>query len=183
MNQLQRSPLNKRTNFPFQFLGTSYYALLNFLSRRNSRVAQHQEVDNILEEIANSPQQSGSSATYENLTSDGNPIPGFSRGVVHYRKDYINTRSTRNSWYDKLQLIRPLAMEWLRNTWGNIDQFGRHVYDVMQRAQHSISSYDKLSETTQGDLAGSGNQTSGGSFGTLERSETVRCESLPATEK
>jgi hypothetical protein len=26
--------------------------------------------------------------------------------------------NTRNSWYDRLQLIRPLAMEWLRNAWG-----------------------------------------------------------------
>ena len=165
--------------------GTSYYALLNFLSRRNYRATQHPEVDNSLEEIANSTQQSASSTTYENLTSDGNPIPGFSRGIVHYRRDYINTRSARNSWYDQLQLIGPLAMEWLRNAWGNIDQFGRHVYDVMQRAQH-VSPYDKLSEIKQGDLAGSRKQTSGSSCGTLERSEAVlfsRRESLSATEK
>ena len=132
-------------------IGSSYYALLNFLPR-SSRALQDEVVNNISQEETNLSQQGSTGTTYENLTSDGNPIPGFSRGVAHYRRDYINTRSAQNSWYDKLQLIRPLAMEWLRNTWGNIDQFGRHVYDVMQHTQH-VSPYDRLSKTTEGDLA------------------------------
>ena len=56
--------------------------------------------------------------------------------------------------------VRPLAMEWLRNAWGNIDGFGRHIYDVMQRAKHNISAYDKLPRTSQGDLPRSRKQTS-----------------------
>ena len=94
----------------------------------------------------------------------------------------MTTRAFRNSWYDRLHLVRPLAMEWLRNAWGNIDRFGRHIYDVMQRAQHNISAYDKLSKTRQG---GSGNQTSESLYNTLERSPPVlpsRCESPQTTE-
>ena len=75
-------------------------------------------------------------------------------------------------------------MEWLRNVWGNIDQFGRHVYDVMQRAQH-VYPYDRLSKTTQGDLAESGKETGGSLYGTFERPATAfpfKCESPSAME-
>jgi hypothetical protein len=47
-------------------------------------------------------------------------------------------------------------MEWLRNAWGNVDEFGRHVYDVMQRVRHVFVPYNKLTNLQQGDSAGSG---------------------------
>jgi hypothetical protein len=146
--------------------------MLNF-SPQNARAPQVEEVDNISEEVANSSQQTGTSATYQNLTSDGNPIPGFARGVVAYRRDYTNTRPAGSSWYDRLQLIRPSALEWLRNAWGNIDQFGRHVYDVMQRAQNVFSPYDNLSRTAQDDFHGNDTEACDSSYDTLERPPAV----------
>ena len=82
----------------------------------------------------------------------------------------MNTRPARNSWYDRLQLIRPLAMEWLRNAWGNVDEFGRHVYDVMQRVRHVFVPYNKLGKLQQGDSAGSG----------VERNKTYSSMERPA---
>jgi hypothetical protein len=107
---------------------------------------------------------------YGNMTSDGEPVPGLSRGVVPYQRDYVTTRPARNSWYDRLQLIRPLAMDWLRNAWGNVDEFGRHVYDVMQRVRHVFVPYDKLGNLPQGDAAGSG----------VERNNTYSTMKRPA---
>ena len=75
----------------------------------------------------------GTSVEYQNLTSEGYPAPGLSRGVVRYGREYMNTRTARNTWYDIFQLIRPLAVDWLRNTWGNVNEFDRPVYDVLQR--------------------------------------------------
>ena len=108
----------------FDSLGYPYYALLNF-SSHNSRTSQDLVVNNTSEEVTSTSQENSTSATYQNLTDEENPVPGLSRGVAIHRRDYINTRSTA-SWYNKLHLIRPLAMEWLRNAWGNVDQSGRH---------------------------------------------------------
>jgi hypothetical protein len=115
------------------------------------------------------PQKPGTSAIYENLTNEGEPVPGLSRGVVCYRGDYVNAR---NSGYDRLQLIRPLAMEWLRNAWGNVDEFGRHVYDDMQRVRHVFVPYNKLSKLQQGDSAGSGVERND-TYSTMERPAAV----------
>ena len=160
--------------FHFNSLGSFYYALLNF-SSRNSRAPHHEdhEVDNISENTADSLQQCGTSAAYQNMTSEGNPIPGIARGVVPYRGDYINTRPAGRPWYDRLQLIGPLFTEWLRNAWGNIDQSGRHVYDVMQRDQDVISPYDKLSNVAEDDSSQNGTEAGGSLYGTLERPTAV----------
>ena len=124
------------------------------------------------EEDARSSQESGTSAGYENLTSEGEPDPGRSRGVVRFQSDYVTTRPARNSWYDRLQLIRPFAMEWLRNAWGNVDEFGRHVYDVMQRVRHVFVPYNKLGNLQQGDSAGSGVERND-TYSTMERPAAV----------
>ncbi|CAB4016143.1 Hemicentin-1, partial [Paramuricea clavata] len=143
--------------------GSPYYARSDFL-------LQHSRGPQQLEGNKSSSQETGTSVQYESLTADGDLVPGISRGVVRYRGDYMNTR---NSWYDRLQLIRPLAMEWLRNAWGNVDEFGRHVYDVMQRVRHAPSPYDKLGSITQSDSAGSGMGTSDSTYSTVERSAAV----------
>ncbi|CAB4020157.1 Hypothetical predicted protein [Paramuricea clavata] len=150
---------------------SSYYARLHILLQ-HSRGHQQLEGNITSQEVASLSQETGTSVQYENLTADGDPVPGLSRGVVLYR-DYMNTRPARNSWYDRLQLIRPLAMEWLRNAWGNVDNFGRHVYDVMQRVRHVPSPYDKLGSITQGDSSGSGMETSGSTYGTMERPAAI----------
>ncbi|CAB3978717.1 Hypothetical predicted protein [Paramuricea clavata] len=157
--------------------GSPYDARLDFLLQ-HSRDAQQLEGNNTSGE-ASSSQEAGTSDRYWNLTVDGNPVPGLSRGVVRYGNgygnDYMNTRPARNSWYDKLQVIRPLAMEWIRNVWGNIDEFGRHVYDVMHHVRHVPSPYDKLGRITHVDSAGSGMGTiaSNSTYGTLERGAAV----------
>ena len=164
--------------------GLPYYALLNF-SSQNSRASQDLAVNNTSEEVASSSQENGASANYQNLTDEGNPEPGFSRGVALHRRDYINTRPT-TSWYNKLQLIQPLAMEWLRNAWGNVDQSGRHVYDVMQRDEHVNSPYDKLNQTTERDVAESSSPTSSNLYDTLKWPAAVllpsRCQDASTTE-
>ena len=124
------------------------------------------------EEDARPSEESGASAEYGNLTSEGKPVPGLSRGVVRYQRDYVTTRPARNSWYDRLQLIRPLAMEWLRNAWGNVDEFGRHVYDVMQRVRHVFVPYNKLGNLPQGDSVGSGVERNN-TYSTMERPAAV----------
>ena len=173
----------KCTDLSFQLLGSPYYALLNF-SSQDSCTSQDLAV-NITAESASTSQENGASATYQNLTDEGNPVPGLSRGVVPHRSYYINTRPTA-SWYNKLQLIRPLAMEWLRNAWGNVDQSGHHTYDVMQRDQHVSSPYDKLHQTTERDVAESSAPTSSNLYNTLERPAAVllpsRCQNASTTE-
>ena len=165
--------LSTRSSFwNLNSLGSPYYARLDF-SLQHSRGPQQLEGNNTLGEVASSSQETGTSARYRNLTADGDPVPGLSRGVVRYGNDYMNTRPARNSSYDKLQVIRPLAMEWLRNAWGNVDEFGRHVYDVMQRVRHDPSPYDKLGRITHGDPSRSGMGTSNSTYGTLERGAAV----------
>ena len=168
----------------FNSLGSPFYALLNFASQ-NSPASQDLAVNNTSEEVASRLQGNGASANYQNLTGEGNPVPGFSRGVAPHRSNYINTRSTA-SWYNKLQLIRPLAMAWLRNAWGNVDQSGHHTYDVMQRDQHVISPYDKLHQTTEHDVAESSAPASSNLYNTLERPAAVllpsRCQYSSTTE-
>ena len=167
--------LFKELVFHFNFAGSPFYALLNF-SSRNSRGSQDLAVNNT-SEGASTSQENGASANYQNLTAEGNPVPGLSRGVALHRSNYINTRPTA-FWYNKLQLIRPLAMQWLRNAWGNVDQSGRHTYDVMQRDEHVISPYDKLHQTTERDVAESSAPASDNLYDTLPS----RCQDASTTE-
>ncbi|CAB3998077.1 Hypothetical predicted protein [Paramuricea clavata] len=147
--------------------GFPYYARVEFL-RLHPRGSP--PPDNTSDEVPSLPQEPGTK--YGNTTSEGEPVPGLSRGVVRYPRDYMNTRPARNSWYDRLQLLRPLAMDWLRNAWGNVDEFGRHVYDVMQRVRHVFVPYDKLSNLQQGDSAGSGVERNN-TYSTMERPAAV----------
>jgi hypothetical protein len=153
-------------------LGTLYYGRLDFLSQ-HFHGPQQLDGNNNSGEVASSSQEIGSGAEYENLTSEGEPAPGFSRGVVRYGRDYMNTRPARNSWYDRLQLTRPFAMEWPRNAWGNVDEFGRHVYDVMERVRHVFVPYNKLSNLPQGDSPGSGMRRCNNIYSTMERPVAV----------
>ena len=77
-------------------------------------------------------------------------------------------------------------MAWLRNAWGNVDQSGHHVYDVMQRDQPVISAYDKLHQTTERDVAEGSAPTSGKLYDTLERPAAdllpSRCQDSSTTE-
>ena len=152
-------------------LGYPYYARLDFLPQR-PRGFQQPKDDKTSHEVPTLPQEPGTSAKYGNVTNEGEPVPGLSRGVVPYPRDYMNGRPTRNSGYDRLQLIRPLAMEWLRNAWGNVDEFGRHVYDVMQRVRHVFVPCDKLGNLPQGDAAGSGVERND-TYSTMERPAAV----------
>jgi hypothetical protein len=76
-------------------------------------------------------------------------------------------------------------MEWLRNAWGNVDQFGRHVYDVMQRVQRVFSPYDKLPKTQQRDSAESEVDTRENLYDTLQRPAAVllpsTCQNAPTS--
>lgn len=131
-------------------IGSLYYAVINFsLTNLFLRNRQLPETNDTSGEVTGSSQEICS--RYQNLTNEGYPVPGLSRGVVDYRRDYMNTRSVQNSWYNKLRLIQPLTNEWLRNSWGDVEEFGRNVYDSMKRARHLFSRYDKLSIVTQGD--------------------------------
>ena len=103
------------------------------------------------------------------MTADGDPIPGHLRGVVNHEGNYVNTGPSRSSWYDRLQLFRPLAIDWLRNAWGDVDKNGHHVYDVMQRVRQIIVPYDKLGNTAQDDLDRRRMETSDSIYDTLER--------------
>lgn len=108
-------------------------------------------------------------SVYQNLTHEGNPTPCC--GMVRYAPDYVNTRPLRYSWYDRLQLILPLTMEWLRNAWGNVDEFSRHVYDVLQQGLHVFLPYDKLSNAMQRKSSESETETSSNMnlYSTLQR--------------
>jgi hypothetical protein len=140
-------------------------------SRQRPRGSQQLDGNNTSDGVPSLLQEPGTK--YGNMTSDGEPVPGLSLGVVRYQRDYMNTRPARNSWYDRLQLIRPLAMEWLRNAWGNVDEFGRHVYDVMQRVRHVFVPYNKLSNLQQGDSAGSGVKRNNNTYCSMERPAAV----------
>ena len=65
--------------------------------------------------------------------------------MVNYEHDYVNTSSSCKSRYTKLQRFRPIVIDWLRNVCGNVDQFERHVYDIMQRVKKEFVPYDKMS--------------------------------------
>ena len=58
-------------------LGFHQYARLGFLPQR-SRGPQQLEGDNTSGEVASSSQETGTTAEYENLTSEGEPVPGLS---------------------------------------------------------------------------------------------------------
>ena len=154
----------------FAFAGHNYYRM-----RQTPHFHGPQPLhdDNAAKDVSCSSQETGTSERYENLTSDGDPIPALSRGVVSYKRDYMNTRPGRNSRYDRLQLIQPLAMDWLRNAWGNVDQFGRHIYDVMQRIRHVFIPYNKLSYQIPVDSTEREVETDNDSYNTTERSPGV----------
>ena len=104
------------------------------------------------------------------MLSDGDPDPCHSRGIVSYEKDYINRR---NSWYDKLRSVRSLAIDWLRNSWGNVDEFGRHVYDAMIRIQHIFAPYDKLRNVGEKALNEKGTNSGSDAYDTMQRPPPV----------
>ena len=116
---------------------------MKFSSERDSGEQQPQGIY--------APEETATSVGYQNLTAGGNP--DHSCGVVNHEEDYVNTGPWRSSWYDRLQLFRPSAIDWLRNAWGNVDVDGHHVYDVMQRVRQIFVPYDKLGNTAQDDSA------------------------------
>ena len=134
------------------------------------------------DERASTSQEAGTGVVYQNLIADGDPIPGHSRGIVNREGDYVNRGPPRSSWYDRLQLFRPLAIDWLRNAWGNVDEDAHRVYDVMQRVRQIFVPYDKLGNAAQDDLEGRRVETSDSTYDTTERSPVVivPCEKLPA---
>ena len=72
----------------------------------------------------------------------------------------MNTRPSRSSLYDRLQVFRSIAVEWLRNAWGNVDELGHHVYDVMQQnVRQNFVPYDRLGIAGQNIASGSANPT------------------------
>ncbi|XP_028418128.1 A disintegrin and metalloproteinase with thrombospondin motifs adt-1-like [Dendronephthya gigantea] len=114
---------------------SSYSAVTEITDIRASRQSQNES----------SSRETGTIVRYENLTADGNPFPGLSRGVASCSGDYVNTRPSRYSRYDRLQLFRSLAAQCLRNVWGSVDEQGGHVYDVLQRNVGQVFvSYDKI---------------------------------------
>ena len=163
-----------------------HYAVLNF-SSTNLFVRNREQLENngnSSEEVASSSQETGSSNEYENTLSDGTPVPAQTRGIVPYERDYKNTSL---SWYDKLQRIRPLAIDWLRNTWGNIDEFGRHVYDAMKRIPHIFVPYDKMRNAARDNLNENGATSSSNTYDNMERLPPITLPSrresvLSATE-
>ena len=163
-----------------------HYAVLNF-SLTNLFVRNREQLENngnSSEEVASSSQETGSPNEYENTLSDGTPVPAQTRGIVPYERDYKNTSL---SWYDKLQTIRPLAIDWLRNTWGNIDEFGRHVYDTIKRIPHIFATYDKIRNAARDDLNENGATSSSNTYDNMERLPPVTLPSrresvLSATE-
>ncbi|XP_028399009.1 uncharacterized protein LOC114522509 isoform X2 [Dendronephthya gigantea] len=140
---------------------------------------QPQEIGELLHCVAfvpsnerSSSEETGTGVVYQNLTTDGDPVLGHSRGVVNDEGDYVNTGPSRSSWYDRLQLFRPLTIDWLRNSWGNVDEKGRHVYDVTQHVRQVFIPYDKLGNTTQDDSS-KRMETSDSTYDTPERPPVV----------
>ena len=163
-----------------------HYAILNFAL--TNLFAQNREQlennGNSSEEVASSSQETGYPSEYENTLSGRTPIPAQTRGIVPYERDYKNTSL---SWYDKLQIIRPLAIDWLRNTWGNIDEFGRHVYDTIKRIHHIFAPYDKIRNAARDELNENGATSGSDTYDNLERLPPVTLPSrresvLSATE-
>ena len=177
-----------------QFLSIPFYAIANFSAEGIRGQQQPQENDVLLPSVALVPsdertstsQETGTGVVYQNLTVDGNPTPGPVRGVVDNEGDYVNTRPSRSSWYDSLQLFRPLAIDWLRNAWGNVDENGHHVYDVMQRVKQIFVPYDKLANIAQDDSPERRMETSDLAYDTPERPPVMiaQCqeETAPMTE-
>ena len=88
-------------------------------------------------------------------------------------------------WYDRLQLFRPLAIDQLRNAWGNVDEEGHRVYDVMQRVKQIFVPYDMLGNTAQEDSAERRMETSDTIYETSERPPAVivQCQGKTAPTK
>ncbi|XP_028397378.1 uncharacterized protein LOC114521159 [Dendronephthya gigantea] len=159
--------------------GIPFYAIVKFSSEqiRGQNMHQPQENGELLpcvplapsNERAGTSQETGTGVVYQNLTTDGDPIPGHSRGVVSHEGDYVNTGPSRSSWYDRLQFLRPLAIDWLRNAQGDVDEDGHHVYDVIQRDRQVFVPYDKLGNTPQVDSARRRMETSDSTYDTAER--------------
>ena len=141
-------------------------SLINLFVRNRQRLKKIRNTS----EVPSSPQETDSANGYENTLNDGTPIPGHSRGIVHYERDYKNTSL---SWYDRLRSIQPLAVDWLRNTWGNVDESGRHIYDAMKRIPQTFVPYDKLRNLAGDNLNENGTTSSDNAYDTMERSPAV----------
>ena len=86
--------------------------------------------------------------TYGNLNENGEPLPGVSRGIIPYQQPYLNVPSlNRSPHYSKLQLFSSITLDWLRNTWGEVDELGKHVYNVLSHGMELLLPYDKLKKT------------------------------------
>ncbi|XP_028418130.1 uncharacterized protein LOC114543270 [Dendronephthya gigantea] len=140
--------------------GCQHYAIFRFSSQNSPDGGQHHQCNDTAEGASFLQGNDTRDKLYENLTIVGNPAPGLSRGVVDHRNYYANTLS-RSSLYGKLQVFRPMAVAWLRNAWGNVDEFGNHIYDVMQcDVRQVFVPYDRLEHAVQNDSAGSCDATS-----------------------
>ena len=115
--------------------------------------------------------ENSSGSEYQNMTNEGDPVSS-SRGVVNHGNDYMNTRPSRSSWYDKRQSFRPLAVDWLRNAWGDVDSSGNHAYDVLQHnARQVFVPYDKLPAQPKSPECGTGANTE--TYSRMERQPAV----------
>lgn len=146
----------------------------NFFVRNRQQIENNSSTSG---EVASSSQETGSTSDYGNMLSDEIPVPAVSRGILPYKRDYINTRPVGSTWYDKIRSIRPLAIDWLRNSWGNVDEFGHHVYDAMKRIRHIFVPYDKLKNVAQDDMNGNGTRSSNNAYDIMERPPPVKLPS------
>lgn len=58
-------------------------------------------------QVERTPEDEGNPA-YENVTADGNPIPGSA--IIPCRGDYVNTRPYRRYWYDRIQYFNHVRL-------------------------------------------------------------------------
>ena len=125
----------------FFFVEFKPYATFDFHDL-TVRPADNTGTDNSQTGNENLAAETGSSQ-YQNLSGDGAPIPGITRGIISYQPHYSNSQLLMsNERYSKLQVISAIAINWMRNTWGQVDQLGRHVYDILFFWPKSISHYD-----------------------------------------
>lgn len=131
-----------KCDFSLNSLGVSYGAVTEIANFRASQQSENASLSG----------QTGTIVRYENLSVDGIPLLDFSRGAAHVSADYVNAPPSRYSLYERLQLFRSLAAQFFRNTWGSVDEHGRHVYDVLQRnVGQTFVSNDKLGNTDKED--------------------------------
>ena len=86
---------------------------------------------------------------YGNLNDSGEPLPGLCRGIIPYQRPYVNNDTQIRPRYAKLLLFNSIVLDWLRNTWGKVDQLGQHVYDELFRGRGLRLPYDKVKITVK----------------------------------